>query len=98
MRFTFFLIATLLSGLGVAKAAGPVETSPFAVQGVEVDVTDLSVKAAKDKALIDVQMKALALLGQNLGGSDVAAEFAKISSRPEAVGQCRTGPRIPETR
>ena len=81
MRFTFFLIATLLSGLHVAMAAGPVETSPFAVQGVEVDVTDLSVKAAKDKALVDVQMKALALLGQNLGGSDVAAEFAKMEAK-----------------
>ena len=81
MRFTFFLIAALLSGLHVAMAAGPVETSPFAVQGVDVDVTDLSVKAAKDKALIDVQMKALALLGQNLGGSDVAAEFAKMEAK-----------------
>ena len=81
MRFTFFLCAALLAGAYAAFAAGPVETSPFAVQGVDVDVTDLSVKAAKDKALVDVQMKALALLGQNLGGSDVAAELAKMDAK-----------------
>ncbi len=81
MTFKIFLCAALLAGAADAMAAGPVETSPFAVQGVDVDVTDLSVKAAKDKALVDVQMKALALLGQTLGGSDVAAELAKMDAK-----------------
>ncbi len=35
----------------VATAAGPVETSIFAVQGVDVDVTDKDAATAKDKAL-----------------------------------------------
>ncbi len=81
MRFTFFLSVALLLSAPTARAAGPIETSPFAVQGVDVDVTDLSVKAAKDKALIDVQMKALVMLGQNLGGAEVADELAKLEAK-----------------
>ena len=61
-----------------AFAAGPVETSPFAVQGVVMDVTDVSAKAAKDKALVDVQQVALAKLGQNLGGDEVSLALAKL--------------------
>lgn len=81
MRFSFLICVALVIGAPMARASGPVETSPFAVQGVDVDVTDLSVKAAKDKALVDVQMKALVLLGQNLSGSDVAAELAKMEAK-----------------
>ena len=81
MRFSLFIYLALVLLAPVALASGPVETSPFAVQGVDVDVTDQSVKVAKDKALIDVQMKALVLLGQNLGGSDVADELAKMEAK-----------------
>ncbi len=42
----------------VAQAAGPVETSVFAVQGVAVDVTDTDAATAKNKALVEVQVKA----------------------------------------
>ena len=52
---------------GLAHASGPIETNPYAVQGVEVDETDTSAKTAKDKAIIDVQMKAIVQLGENLG-------------------------------
>ncbi len=71
----------LVFGLGHAFAAGPVETSPYAVQGVEMDETDISAAAAKEKALVDVQIKALADLGETLGGSDVAASFAKLDAK-----------------
>ena len=81
MRFANFIAAMLIVGLQAALAAGPIETNPYAVQGVDVDVTDQSVKAAKDKALVDVQMKALVELGQNLGGTGVAAEFSKLEAK-----------------
>ena len=80
MRFALAIVLSLLV-FSAARTAGPIETSPFAVQGVDVDVTDQSVKAAKDKALVDVQIKALTQLGQNLGGPDVAAELAKMEAK-----------------
>ena len=64
-----------------AYASGPVETSPFAVQGVEVDITDTNAAAAKEKALIEVQVKAFAQLAETLGNSDFAAEMAKMDSK-----------------
>jgi hypothetical protein len=67
----------LLSAAG-AYAAGPVETSPYAVQGVAVDETGASAAAAKDKAIIDAQMKAFPMLGARLGNAAVAAELAKL--------------------
>ncbi len=39
------------------RAAGPVETSIYAVQGVAADVTGKDATAAKNRALIDVQVK-----------------------------------------
>ena len=62
-------------------AAGPVETSPYAVQGVEIDETETNAAAAKDKALIDVQLKAFVLLAEKLGNSDFAAEMAKLDQK-----------------
>lgn len=64
-----------------AFASGPVETSPFAVQGVEVDVTDTSAATAKEKALIEVQMKAFLSLAETLGDPDTAAELAKLDEK-----------------
>jgi hypothetical protein len=60
-----------------AFAVGPVETSIFAVQNVEVDVTDVDANAAKQKALIEVQMKAFKSLAEKLGNARLV----------EAVGQ-----------
>jgi hypothetical protein len=78
MKFTVILLIFGLWAAPLAQASGPVETSPFAMQGVEVDETDVSAKAAKDKALVDVQMKALVQLGEVLGGAGVSAELAKL--------------------
>jgi hypothetical protein len=66
---------------GFALAAGPVETSIFAVQGVDVDVTDTDATTAKNKALVDVQMKAIVLLAQRLGSPEVAAEVGKLDQK-----------------
>jgi hypothetical protein len=83
MKFftTPLLVIILVAGITHARAAGPIETSPFAVQGIDIDETDVSAKAAKDKALIDVQLKALVDLGQTMGGSDVAASLAKLDAK-----------------
>ncbi|MDE2384770.1 MAG: DUF2066 domain-containing protein [Alphaproteobacteria bacterium] len=78
MKFPAFSLLAGLWFVAPAFAAGPIETNPYAVQGVEVDVTDVSAKAAKDKALVDAQMKAISQLGENLGSPDVAAELAKL--------------------
>ena len=64
-----------------AYAAGPVETSVFAVQGVEADVTDKDVATAKTKALFEVQMKAIVMLAQRLGNETFAAEIAKLEAK-----------------
>ena len=81
-RLWLFLVATMIM-LGPVYAAGPVETSVFAVQGVEADVTDKDVATAKNKALFDVQMKAIVMLAQRLGNETFAAEIAKLP--PETV-------------
>jgi Uncharacterized protein conserved in bacteria (DUF2066) len=61
---------------GAAFAAGPVETSIFAVQGVDVDVTDTDASTAKNKALVDVQMKAFRTLAERLGNQRIVDEVA----------------------
>ncbi|MEO7567853.1 MAG: DUF2066 domain-containing protein [Aestuariivirga sp.] len=74
------LVMLLLAG-AAAFAAGPVETNPYAVQGVAVDETGTSAAAAKDKAIIDAQMKAFPQLGERLGSAEVAAEMAKFDQK-----------------
>ncbi len=77
------LVATMIM-LGISAgthAAGPVETSVFAVQGVDADVTDKDVATAKNKALFDVQMKAIVMLAQRLGNETFAAEIAKLGPK-----------------
>jgi hypothetical protein len=78
------LITTLLLilfGIGLAQAAGPVETSVFAVQGVDVDVTDTNAAAAKEKAIILAQMKAFEMLAEKLGTPDFADEMSKLEGK-----------------
>ncbi|MBG1231231.1 DUF2066 domain-containing protein [Aestuariivirga litoralis] len=74
-----FLLCALLAP-ALAFASGPIETSPYAVQGVEVDETDASAKLAKDKALVDVQMKAIAMLGAQLGDAGVGEAFSRFDA------------------
>jgi hypothetical protein len=80
--FIFSLVMCIILLFGnAAFASGPVETSPFAVQGVEVDVTDANAAVAKEKALTDVQMKAFVQLAEKLGNADIAAEMAKLEPK-----------------
>jgi hypothetical protein len=62
-------------------AAGPVETSVFAIQGVVVDETDTNAAAAKQKALVAAQMKAVASLARKLGNETVATEISKLTEK-----------------
>ena len=65
-------------------AAGPVETSIFAVQGVDVDVTSTDAAAAKNQALMDVQVKAFYQLVERLGTPELAAELQQ-KLKPEDI-------------
>lgn len=56
-------------------ASGPVETSIFAVQGVDVDVTSTDATTAKNQALMDVQVKAFYQLVERLGTPELSAEL-----------------------
>ena len=81
-RLWLVLLATMIMlGASAAYAAGPVETSVFAVQGVAADVTDKDVATAKNKALFEVQMKAIVMLAQRLGNETFAAEIAKLEPK-----------------
>jgi len=74
------ILAALLVAFGVvcAWAAGPVETNIFAVQGVPVDVTSTDATAAKNQALMDVQVKAFFILVARLGSDDIAKSLEKM--------------------
>ena len=70
----------LLTGPGSVSAAGPIETSIFAVQGVDVDVTSTDAATAKNQALMDVQVKAFFLLVERLGTPELLADLrAKLT-------------------
>ena len=78
------LLAVLLfcvAGSLVAQAAGPVETSIFAVQGVDVDVTDTDAATAKNKALVEVQVKAFRQLAERLGSPEVVAAVEAMETK-----------------
>jgi hypothetical protein len=75
-------LALLLMCWGaVAFAAGPVETSIFAVQGIAVDVTDVDADTAKNKALVDAQIKAFTLLAERLGSQSIVDAIAKYEPK-----------------
>lgn len=67
-----------------AEAGGPVETSPFAVQGVDIDVTSTDATSAKNQALMDVQVKAFFQLMEKLGSPELAAQL-KAKLKPEEI-------------
>lgn len=75
------LAVLLLAMQGFALAAGPVETSIFAVQGVAVDVTDTDADTAKNKALIEVQMKAFLTLAERLGNPALVEAVSKYEEK-----------------
>ena len=65
-------------------AGGPVETNPFAVQGVDVDVTSTDASSAKNQALMDVQVKAFFQLIERLGSAELAAQLRE-KMKPEDI-------------
>ncbi|WP_421696606.1 DUF2066 domain-containing protein [Aestuariivirga sp.] len=65
----------VLAACGPAFAGGPVETSVFAVQGVDVDVTSTDATTAKNQALMDVQVKAFFDLVEKLGSPELAIQL-----------------------
>jgi hypothetical protein len=67
-----------------AVAGGPIETSVFAVQGVDVDVTSTDATTARNQALMDVQVKAFFQLLGRLGTPELAAE-AQTKLKPEDI-------------
>src|SRR5688500_12677077 len=71
------MVSLVLAGQP-ARAAGPVETSIFAVQGVPADVTDKDVSAAKQRALMEVQIKAFFIVVERLGSPDIARELSSM--------------------
>jgi hypothetical protein len=74
----------LFAGLGPSAASGPIETSIFAVQGVEVDVTSTDAATAKNQALMDVQVKGFFHLVERLGTPELAAELQQ-KLKPEDI-------------
>jgi hypothetical protein len=77
-----YLLAFALGFLAnSAFAAGPVETSIFAVQGVDVDLTDVDADAAKTKALVEAQMKAFKLLAERLGNQSIVDAVSQYEAK-----------------
>ncbi len=74
-----WLLLSLMSLPGFA--AGPVETSIFAVQGVEVDITDTDADVAKQKALVDAQIKGFKLLAERLGNAAIVEAVSKFEEK-----------------
>ncbi len=86
MRITLgLIIAAVAAGLVAlgpcALAAGPVETSIYAVQGVSVDMTDATAAVAKEKALIEVQMKAFRQFADQQRSERLAGDIAKLEPK-----------------
>jgi hypothetical protein len=82
-----WLLAGLLAAMAVclpALAGGPIETNIFAVQGVDVDVTSTDATAAKNQALMDVQVKAFYQLVQRLGTPKLLDEV-RARFKPEDI-------------
>jgi hypothetical protein len=77
------LMATL-GAVAPANAGGPIETSIFAVQGVGVDVTSTDATAAKNQALMDVQVKAFFELVERLGSAKLSSDL-KAKLKPEDI-------------
>jgi hypothetical protein len=79
------LAALLFLGFWMAEAmaGGPVETNIFAVQGVPADVTSTDASAAKNQALMDVQVKAFFILIERLGSVEIAQDLNNL--KPDEI-------------
>lgn len=81
MSARIFVVLAALLAATMARAAGPVETSVFAVTGVDVDVTDTDAATARTKAIIQAQVKAFNMLADRLGGAGSAEKFADLTDK-----------------
>jgi hypothetical protein len=82
LRRIALALLMVVCALGLpSQAAGIIETSVFAEQGVSVDVTDVDASAAKNKALVQVQMKAFAQLAERLGNSGLVDAISKYNEK-----------------
>jgi hypothetical protein len=86
IRITVLVKIALLAALvgaaaGRSLGAGPVETSVFAVQGVAVDVTDVDASTAKNKALVEVQVKAFRTLAERIGSPEIVEAVAALDEK-----------------
>ena len=83
-RLVVALLIALPLQVAAGLAGGPVETSVFAVQGVDADVTSTDAAAARNQALMDVQVKAFFVLTGRLGSPQLAQELA-AKLKPEDI-------------
>jgi Uncharacterized protein conserved in bacteria (DUF2066) len=83
IRKALFAMILAIFAISKAWAAGPVETSVFAVQGVEVDVTDVDAATAKNKAIVDVQLKAFHQLIDQYGNADMVEKT--VATEPKEI-------------
>jgi len=74
-------IVMLAGAIFAVQAAAPIETNLFAVSGVDVDVTDTDASTAKNKAIIEAQIKGFRMLVQRFAGDDALAKLGDISSK-----------------
>ena len=84
--FRALILAALLAAgvvqlVPIARSAGIIETSIFAVQGVEVDVTGPDAASAKNQALVDVQMKAFVMLAERLGNAELVEAVRQFEAK-----------------
>ncbi len=79
----FLALAAFLAILSGTAGAGPIETNIFAVGGVDIDVTSTDAAAAKNQALMDVQVKAFHQLVTRLGSPEIDKELQKW--KPEEI-------------
>jgi Uncharacterized protein conserved in bacteria (DUF2066) len=80
-----FIIFPMWTAVASVHAAGPVETSIFAVTGVDVDVTDTDAATAKTKAIIEAQVKAFYKLAERLGSAEAVQKLADL--KPDQIGR-----------
>ena len=76
-----------------------IETNVFAVTGVDVDITDTDATTAKNKAIIEAQIKGFRVLAERFGGQEAVAKFEKLTAkdvgkllRSLSIEEERTGP------
>jgi hypothetical protein len=74
-------VAAFVALASAVHAAGPVETSVYAMQGVAIDVTDTDAATAKQKALVDVQVLAFRQLADKQNSTRLSEDIAKLESK-----------------